>query len=168
MLRRSFAMFLCLVMVLSILVGCSMMFAGCSGNSGSGEETKAPAGNKHDPAQYEGLNDEEYLQKLGYNNLSDAVAALTDAYDVYKSSLGKSASAGAKGTMTITVGDDCIPMTHYDWLKTIASSAVVEAYIGGAWTRCNLGGASVECDPRKAQFSVSLTLVVPTDDVQQF
>lgn len=108
---KLFKTILSLVMVLSILVGCSMMFAGCSDSgSGSGEETKAPAGNKHDPAQYEGLNDEEYLQKLGYNNLSDAVAALTDAYDAYKSSLGKSASAGAKGTMTITVGDDILDM----------------------------------------------------------
>ena len=54
---KLFKTILSLVMVLSILVGCSMMFAGCSGNSGSGEETKEPAGNKHDPAQYEGLDD---------------------------------------------------------------------------------------------------------------
>ena len=81
---------------------------------------------------------------------------------------GKDEWANMSANETINIGDDCIPMTHYDWLKTIASSAIVEAYIGGVWTRCNLGGASVECDPRKSQLSVSLTLVVPTDDVQQF
>lgn len=69
---------------------------------------------------------------------------------------------------TITIGDDAIPVTHFDWLKTIASSAVVEAYMGGVWVRCNVGDASMECDPRKSTFSVTLTLIVPTDDVQQF
>lgn len=69
---------------------------------------------------------------------------------------------------TLTIGDDNIPMEHYNWLKAIASSAAVEAYLGGAWVRCNLNGAAVECDPRRSVFSVTLALVLPADDVQQF
>ena len=69
---------------------------------------------------------------------------------------------------TLTLGDDVIPMTHFDWLKTLTSSAAVEVYKGGAWVRVNFGDASVECDPRKQTFSMSLTLILPTDDVQQF
>lgn len=68
----------------------------------------------------------------------------------------------------LTIGDDCIPMTHYDWVKTLASSAVVEVMLGGVWTRVNVGDATVECDPRKAVFSATFALAVPTDDVQQF
>ena len=68
----------------------------------------------------------------------------------------------------MTIGDDCIPMTHYDWVKTLASSAVVEVMLGGVWTRVNVGDATVECDPRKAVFSATFALAVPTDDVQQF
>lgn len=68
----------------------------------------------------------------------------------------------------LTLGDDVIPTTHYEWLKTIASTPTVEALIGGAWTRCNIADVTVECDPRKAHFSLSFTLSLPTDDVQQF
>lgn len=81
---------------------------------------------------------------------------------------GKDEWANMTANETINIGDDCIPMTHYNWVKTLASSAVVEVMLGGVWTRVNVGDATVECDPRKAQFSVSLTLVVPADDVQQF
>ena len=68
----------------------------------------------------------------------------------------------------LTLGDDVIPSTHYVWLKTIASTPTVEALIGGAWTRCNIADVTVDCDPRKAHFSLSFTLSLPTDDVQQF
>lgn len=71
-------------------------------------------------------------------------------------------------TETITIGDDCIPTVQYNWLKSIASSAVVEALMDGVWVRCNINGASIECNPKKEQFSATLTLVLPTDDVQQF
>ena len=71
-------------------------------------------------------------------------------------------------TETITIGDDCIPIAQYNWLKSIASSAVVEALMDGVWVRCNINGASIECTPKKEQFSATLTLVLPTDDVQQF
>ena len=69
---------------------------------------------------------------------------------------------------SITIGDDGIPVTHYNWLKTLGSSACVEALIGGVWTRVNLGDATIECDPRKSVFTATITLVLPTDDVQQF
>ena len=81
---------------------------------------------------------------------------------------GKDEWANLTANETLTIGDECIPIQQYDWLKTIASSAVVEAFIGGVWVRCNLGDATIECDPRKAQFSVTIALVLPTDDVQQF
>jgi hypothetical protein len=69
---------------------------------------------------------------------------------------------------SITIGDDGIPVTHYNWLKTLGSSACVEALIGDVWTRVNLGDATIECDPRKSVFTATITLVLPTDDVQQF
>ena len=81
---------------------------------------------------------------------------------------GKDEWAELTASETITIGDDCIPMTHYNWLKTLASSAVVEAYINGAWTRCNVTNTTIECDPRKPVFSTTVSLLVPTDDVQQF
>ena len=69
---------------------------------------------------------------------------------------------------TMSVGDDNIPIVHYDWVKTIVGSAAVEAYIDSAWKRVSIGDATMECDPRKSQFSVTLSLILPTDDVQQF
>ena len=99
---------LSLVMVLSILVGCSMMFVGCSG-TGKGNETQPVGGNKHDPAQYEGLNDEEYAQKLAYNYLGDAVSALTKGYNAYTGVMG-STSGGMKTSLTLTVGDSVLDM----------------------------------------------------------
>lgn len=81
---------------------------------------------------------------------------------------GKDEWANISANETMTIGDDMIPMQHYDWLKTLASSAVVEAFLGGVWVRCNVGDASMDCDPRKATFSTTLTLVLPTDDVQEF
>ena len=81
---------------------------------------------------------------------------------------GNDEGADITANEALTIGDDCIPMTHYDWVKTLASSAVVEVMLGGVWTRVNVGDATVECDPRKAVFSATFALVVPTDDVQQF
>lgn len=98
---------LSLVMVLSLLVGCSMMFVGCSG-SGNNNETQ-PGSNKHDPAQYEGLNDKDYFQTLTYNYLSDVTAALSKGYDAYMSGF-KGGSAGAKVGMTLTLGDPVLDL----------------------------------------------------------
>ena len=81
---------------------------------------------------------------------------------------GKDEWGAMTANETITIGDDCIPTTHYDWVRTLASSAVVEVFIKGAWTRCNLGDVTIECDPRKATFNASFSLVLPTDNVQEF
>ncbi len=69
---------------------------------------------------------------------------------------------------TLSIGDDNIPIAHYDWVKTLASAPAVDAFLGGLWTRVNINEATMECDPRRPIFSVSLTLALPTDDVQQF
>ena len=98
---------LSLVMVLSLLVGCSMMFVGCSG-SGNNNETQ-PSSNKHDPAQYEGLNDKDYFQTLTYNYLSDVTEALSKGYDAYMGGF-KGGSAGAKVGMTLTLGDPVLEL----------------------------------------------------------
>ena len=99
---------LSLVMVLSLLVGCSMMFVGCSG-SGNNNETQ-PGSNKHDPAQYEGLSDKEYFQTLAYNHLTDATAALSKGYDAYMGGFNGSSSTGAKVGMTLTLGEPVLDL----------------------------------------------------------
>lgn len=81
---------------------------------------------------------------------------------------GKDEWSELTASESVTIGDDGIPVTHYNWLKTLGSSACVEALIGSVWTRVNLGDVTIECDPRKAVFTATLTLVLPTDDVQQF
>lgn len=67
----------------------------------------------------------------------------------------------------MVVGDDCIPITHFDWLKTIASAPVAEVFLDGVWVKCEIADMTTECDPRKSLFSITLNLVLPTDDVQQ-
>lgn len=81
---------------------------------------------------------------------------------------GRDEWANITASETIAIGDECLPIAQFDWLKTLTSSAIIECYKDASWVRCNIGDASVECDPRKAQFSISLTLIFPTDDVQQF
>ena len=88
---------------------------------------------------------------------------IVDGYD-----FGKDEWRNLTASESLTIGDDNIPMTHYDWLKTLGASACVEAFIGGAWTRVNLGDAKLEADPRKATFTATFTLALPTDDVQKF
>lgn len=95
--------------------------------------------------------------------LPHAFKSVVDGYD-----RGKDQWGDMVASETITIGDECIPITHFDWVKTIASSPCIEVRKNGVWTRVNLGDANIECDPRKAHFSVTLSLVMPTDDVQQF
>lgn len=76
-------------------------------------------------------------------------------------------------TTTITLGDDAIPMCLYDWLKELATSPVVELWSGavngaGKWLRCNLVNTSIERDTRKATFSLTVQLQVPTYKGQEF
>lgn len=63
---------------------------------------------------------------------------------------------------TITLGDDNIPMGQWDWICSLATSQSVEMYEDGVWKRVNITANSVERDPRKSSFSVSLTISVPT------
>ncbi len=67
----------------------------------------------------------------------------------------------------IVVGDDCIPITHFDWLKTIVSAPVAEVFVDGIWVKCDIADTNIECDHRKQIFSITLNLVMPTDDIQQ-
>lgn len=76
-------------------------------------------------------------------------------------------------TTTYNLGDDGIPMELFDWLSGLASSPVVEMWTGkvdgaGKWVRCNIADATIDRDPRKATFNLSLSLIVPNDLVQQF
>lgn len=76
-------------------------------------------------------------------------------------------------TTTYNLGDDSIPMELYDWLSGLVTSPVVEMWSGdvkgtGKWLRCNIGDVTIERDPRKATFSLSLSLIVPNDMIQQF
>lgn len=76
-------------------------------------------------------------------------------------------------TTTYNLGDDSIPMELFDWLSSLATSPVVEMWSGdvkgaGKWIRCNIGDVTLERDPRRAIFSLSLTLIVPNDIIQQF
>ena len=88
---------------------------------------------------------------------------IVDGYD-----RGKDQWAQLQANETITLGDDNIPTTHYNWLKTLSFSPCVEVFLNGAWTRVNLGDVEIECDPRKSVFTATISLVLPADDVQQF
>lgn len=95
-----------LVMVLSLLVGCSLMFVGCN-------KTEEDNDDKDNAAQYEGLEKEEYLQKLASNNLGDLVDGLGEAYGAILGGAGSSTTpdkAGAKLNMTLTVGDTAMDL----------------------------------------------------------
>lgn len=65
---------------------------------------------------------------------------------------------------TLTIGDDAITAGQWDWLCSLATSRSVEIYEDGIWKRCSISSNSMERDPRKAVFSFSLTLVLPTAD----
>lgn len=81
---------------------------------------------------------------------------------------GRDQWANIEASGTITIGDDNIPIEQFEWLRSIVSTPVVEAFIGNVWVRCNVADSSVQADPRKSTFSITITLVVPTPDIQQF
>ena len=81
---------------------------------------------------------------------------------------GKDEWATITPQATITLGDDAIPIEHYEWLKSLASTEIIEVLKDGVWQRCNITGNAIECDPRKSTFTITLALSVPTDDGQQF
>ena len=91
---------LSLVMVLALLVGFSTMLVGCSKDKDEDQAGNA-GGNKNDPAQYEGLEDEEYLQKLSSNYFGAAI-------DEFGKLL--TTKNGSKVDLTLNVGDDLLDM----------------------------------------------------------
>lgn len=81
---------------------------------------------------------------------------------------GSDTWANITATRQVTLGDESIPIERYDDLKELATSPIVEMYEQGAWTRCNVTGFTVERDPRKASFNLTVTLQAPTYTVQEF
>ncbi|MBE6975781.1 MAG: hypothetical protein E7439_01080 [Ruminococcaceae bacterium] len=97
---------LSLVMVLSLLVGCGAMFAGCSeGGSaaGEGDPTEDPG------KQYENLTDVEYFQALEKNSMGGLVDAISTVYgNLLKTDV--ESTYGAEGSMTVQIGDMILDM----------------------------------------------------------
>ena len=81
---------------------------------------------------------------------------------------GSDTWADISATETLKIGDDGIAIRQFDWLKSLVSSPAVEAKFGNTWTRVQVSESSMTCDERRSVFSMSLTLVLPVDDVQQF
>ena len=121
---KLFKTILSLVMVLSLLISCSLMLVGCSdaadddggknnsgNNSGNNSDNN---GNKNDPEQYEGLENEEYLQKLESNNLGNVIDSFGDIYGALLGGVSNGsandASFGAKTDLTLTLGDDILDL----------------------------------------------------------
>ncbi len=98
---KLFRSVLSFVMVLALLVSFGTMLVGCSKDDEEKDTGKPGASNKNNPAQYEGLEEEEYLQKLGSNYFGAAIESLGDALD---------AKAGSKVELSVNVGDDLLKM----------------------------------------------------------
>lgn len=121
---KLFKTILSLVMVLSLLMSCSLMLVGCSdaadddggkNNSGNNSGNHSDKdNNKNDPEQYEGLENEEYLQKLESNNLGNVIDSFGDIYGALlggmSSGSANDASFGAKTDLTLTLGDDILDL----------------------------------------------------------
>ena len=99
---------LSLVMVATLVLGSVTMLAGCQPTDSQNSNN----GNNH-AMDYVGLEKEEYLQKLGENNLGDVVDGLGEGYGKLMSSLGSSSATGkggAKLNVTITMGDTALDL----------------------------------------------------------
>lgn len=108
--NKMFKTILALVMVLSLLVGCSLTFVGCKK---SDDEGAGNSDNQNNAAQYEGLEKEEYLQKLESNNLGSAVDSIGKVYDKILGGMSSGSAATSIGTkldLTLSVGDDLLDM----------------------------------------------------------
>ena len=95
---KLFKTILSLLMVLALLVACTP----------AAEENKNPGDNN--AAQYEGLEKEEYLQKLYENDLGAAVDSLGEVYGAIlggmKDGSAANVAAGGKTDLTLTLGKD--------------------------------------------------------------
>ena len=92
---------LSLVMVLSLLLSCGLMFAGCNDTSDDNDD---------DSNNYEGLSDAEYMQKLELNNLGGLVDALTALYGAMLKTSPDSADYSADIDMSVQLGDMILDM----------------------------------------------------------
>ncbi len=111
---RLFKTILSLVMVFSILVGCSLMFVGCSdADDGKSKNPASSTSNRNDPAQYEGLEGAAYLQKLEANSLGSLVDTLGEAYGTALKNMNTNitgVAASSKMDVTLNLSDDVLDM----------------------------------------------------------
>ena len=140
---KLFKTILCLVMVLALLVACAP----------AAEESNNP-GDKNDPAQYEGLEKEEYLQKLYENDLGAAIDSIGDVYGQILGGMSSgnaaSAAAGGKTDMTLTLGED---------LRDMLEQAIFGGDIGDMsfLSKINLGmDVGMSGDTQKMQMTLGL------------
>lgn len=107
-LKKLLRTILSLVMVATLILGSVAMLAGCQ----PADNDSKPGDNNH-ALDYVGLEEEEYLQKLGENNLGDVVDGLGEGYGKLMSSFGSSSATskgGAKLNVTITMGDTALDL----------------------------------------------------------
>ena len=107
-LKKLLRTILSVVMVATLILGSVSMLAGCQST-----DTKKPANDNNHAMDYVGLEKEEYLQKLGENNLGDAIDSVCEVYGNLLRSLGSSSAAnkgGAKLNVTLTMGDTALDL----------------------------------------------------------
>lgn len=145
---KLFKTILSLIVVLSLLVGCSLMFAGCKNTEDSNND------DKNNAAQYEGLEKEEYLQKLESNNLGSLIDSVGKVYGEIlggmKDSSAANAATGAKTDLTLTLGED---------LRDMLEEAIFGGDIGDMdfLSKINLNvDASIKNQMEKVQMDVGL------------
>lgn len=109
-LKKLLRTILSVVMVATLILGSVSMLAGCQ----STDNTQNPDNDNNHALDYVGLEKEEYLQKLGENNLGDAIDSVGEVYGEILAALGDSSAAtqtgGAKVNMTLTVGDTALDL----------------------------------------------------------
>ena len=103
-LKKLLRTILSVVMVAALVFGCVAMLAGCRST-----DNNKDSNDKNNAAQYEGLEKEEYLQKLGENNLGAVIDSVGEVYGEILGGLSDKSvmdqTGGAKVNMTLTVGD---------------------------------------------------------------
>lgn len=109
-LKKLLRTILSVVMVATLILGSVSMLAGCQ----PADNVQNPDNDNNHALDYVGLEKEEYLQKLGENNLGDAIDSVGEGYGKLLAGLGNgsaaSQSGGAKVNMTITVGDTAMDL----------------------------------------------------------
>ena len=98
---------LSLVLAMSLLLSCSLMFAGCAKTESTDNNAETPDAPiveevvdiRNDPAQYEGLQEAALLRKLATNNLK-----------FYMTAMPEPISTGKKVDMNLTVGNTILDL----------------------------------------------------------